>query len=145
MGYVCAMQFRMATAADAPATARALLAAFPAQRVFAFEGDLGAGKTTLIKALSAELGVAGGTASPSFAIVNEYLSAQGPLYHFDLYRLEHAEELEAIGFIEYVDSGRYCFIEWPGLAAHLLPPGTVGLWITVEGDGARIIHAAERP
>lgn len=133
------MQFRMASSADVPDAAQALLRAFPAARVFTFTGDLGAGKTTLIKALCTELGVASSTSSPSFAIVHEYATAGAPLYHFDLYRLRQAEELEGIGFTEYVDSGAYCFIEWPELAAELLPPGSLAVVLEVEDDGARIL------
>ncbi|MFZ1657479.1 MAG: tRNA (adenosine(37)-N6)-threonylcarbamoyltransferase complex ATPase subunit type 1 TsaE, partial [Flavobacteriales bacterium] len=115
---------------DAPETAAALLAAFPKARVFAFEGPLGAGKTTLIKALCRNLGVEGGMGSPSFAIVHEYCGTAGkPVYHFDLYRLKKEQELDGIGFTEYVDSGHYCFIEWPALALPLLPPDHVAVHI----------------
>jgi tRNA threonylcarbamoyladenosine biosynthesis protein TsaE len=121
--------------------ARALLAAVPDARIFAFHGDLGAGKTTVIKALCSELGVAHGTASPSFAIVNEYSAATGdPVYHFDLYRLRDASELEGIGFTEYLDSGHFCFVEWPGSAAAQLPPDTVHVHIRAQDDGQRILE-----
>ena len=107
----------------------------PEARVFAFHGDLGAGKTTLIKGFCTVLGVADDTSSPSFALVNEYRAGNGaPVYHFDLYRLKEPGELEAIGFTEYVDSGHYCFIEWPELAQGLLPPGTLHVRLK-EGDG----------
>lgn len=123
---------------DAPATARALLAAYPGARVFTFTGTLGAGKTTLIKALCGQLGVADGMASPSFAIVNEYRSpARGPVYHFDLYRLNKAEELDGIGFTEYLDSGHYCFVEWPELGEGLYPPDTVSVHLHMLPDGGR--------
>ena len=106
--------------------AAALLHSCPERRVFALRGALGVGKTTLIKAFCAELGVAEGTGSPSFAIVNEYRDAHGePVYHFDLYRLKDVSELDGIGFDEYLDSGHYCFIEWPELSGHRLPLGTV--------------------
>ncbi|HEY0978100.1 MAG TPA: tRNA (adenosine(37)-N6)-threonylcarbamoyltransferase complex ATPase subunit type 1 TsaE [Flavobacteriales bacterium] len=126
---------------DTLEAARFVLQGHRDARVFAFHGELGAGKTTLIKALCAELGVAAGTSSPSFAIVNEYRTASGePVYHFDLYRLRNAEELEGIGFVEYVDSGSYCFVEWPELAEHLLPPDTVHLRIRIGDDGTRFLE-----
>lgn len=129
---------------EAPDIARLILNGFPQHRVFALHGDLGAGKTTLIKAFCQELGVEDGTSSPSFAIVNEYRAASGdPVYHFDLYRLKHAGELDAIGFTEYVDSGHYCFIEWPELAGELLPPGTVHVRLEESTNGARTISLTE--
>jgi len=125
---------------EAPDIARLILDGFPHHRVFALHGDLGAGKTTLIKAFCQALGVEDGTSSPSFAIVNEYRAASGePVYHFDLYRLKTAGELDAIGFTEYVDSGHYCFIEWPELAEELLPPGTVHLLLEETHHSTRTI------
>jgi len=126
---------------DAADLAQALLHACRGRRVFAFSGELGAGKTTLIKALCNALGVEGGTSSPSFAIVNEYRTADGdPVYHFDLFRLRAASELEGIGFEEYLDSGNYCFVEWPELAQRRLPADTVKVRIEVGEGGARTIH-----
>lgn len=131
---------RLSRPEDAPELAAALLHSCSDRRVFAFKGDLGAGKTTLIKALSAELGVQGGTSSPSFSIVNEYAGTAGPVYHFDLYRLKDAHELEGIGFTEYIDSGRYCFVEWPELAHDLLPTNTVWVRLTQLSDGERTVE-----
>ncbi len=125
---------------EAEEVARFILQSHAEARVFAFTGDLGAGKTTLIKALCTVLGVADQTSSPSFAIVNEYRTGGGdPLYHFDLYRLKVAEELEGIGFDEYLDSGSYCFIEWPELAADRLQPGTLHVSIVAAQNGVRTI------
>lgn len=130
---------------EAPDIARLILDGFPQHRVFALHGDLGAGKTTLIKAFCQALGVEDGTSSPSFAIVNEYRAASGdPVYHFDLYRLKAAGELDAIGFTEYVDSGHYCFIEWPELAEELLPPGTLHVTLEEGVNGARLIELRSR-
>lgn len=125
---------------EAEDVAAALLHTCPAHRVFAFRGELGAGKTTLIKALCRALGVEERTSSPSFAIVNEYRDAHGlPVYHFDLYRLKDPAELDGIGFEEYMDSGHYCFVEWPELAAGRLPPGTVRVDMRAL-DGERVLH-----
>lgn len=126
---------------DAEEVARFILQSHAEARVFAFTGDLGAGKTTLIKALCTVLGVADRTSSPSFAIVNEYRTGSGdPVHHFDLYRLKGADELEGIGFDEYLDSGHYCFIEWPELALDRLPHGAVHLRVEVSASGVRTIH-----
>ena len=125
---------------DADEMAGALLHACGARRLFTFSGPLGAGKTTLIKALCAELGVEAGTGSPSFSIVNEYADTNGdPVYHIDLYRLKDVKELEGIGFDEYVDSGHYCFVEWPEMARAQLPYDVVKVSIEVGETGTRTI------
>lgn len=130
----------MISAEGAEDAARRILAAFPGSLVFALHGDLGAGKTTLIKGFCSALGVKDQASSPSFAIVNEYRAASGePLYHFDLYRLKDIGELRGIGFEEYLDSGAYCFIEWPELAEGRLPGDTLHLRISVQPDGTRRI------
>ena len=111
--------------------------------MFALKGDLGAGKTTLIKGLCEILGVSEGTSSPSFSIVNEYRTEHGDrVYHFDLYRLRAPEELEGIGFVEYVDSGAYCFIEWPELGLDLLPKDAVVIEINTSANGTRTLRIA---
>lgn len=89
-------------------------------KVFAFTGEMGAGKTTFIKELSKILDSKSDFSSPTYSIVNEYASPQGKLFHFDLYRLKSTDELLDIGFEEYVNSGNYCFIEWPALGEPLL-------------------------
>ncbi|MGK7391730.1 MAG: tRNA (adenosine(37)-N6)-threonylcarbamoyltransferase complex ATPase subunit type 1 TsaE [Candidatus Cyclobacteriaceae bacterium M2_1C_046] len=91
-------------------------------RIWLFKGELGAGKTTLIKALSSELGVIDRVSSPTFSLVNEYESESGDiLYHFDFYRVKDEEEAVNIGLEEYFYSGSYCFIEWPSRIPNLLP------------------------
>lgn len=125
---------------EAEEVARLILESHAESRVFALHGDLGAGKTTLIKAFCSVLGVKDRTSSPSFAIVNEYQRETGEaLYHFDLYRLKAAEELEGIGFDEYLDSGAYCFIEWPELAADSLRE-VVHVRLEVAANGTRTIR-----
>lgn len=116
---------------DVPGAARELLEQIGSSKVLAFHGDLGAGKTTLIKEICKFLGVKDQMSSPTFAIVNEYL-ADEPIYHFDLYRLEKEEELDGIGFDDYVDSGQLCLIEWPQIAADRLPGNAVHVYIHVN-------------
>lgn len=126
---------------DAEAVAALILQSHAEARIFAFTGDLGAGKTTLIKALCKVLGVVDRTSSPSFAIVNEYRTGAGePLYHFDLCRLKAEEELEGIGFDEYLEGGNYCFIEWPELAEQQLPAEAIRVRITAAENGVRTIE-----
>lgn len=126
---------------DVADVAAALLGACPERRVFTFNGPMGVGKTTLIKGLCAVLGVETGMASPSYSIVNEYRSHDGnTVYHFDLYRLNKAEELEGIGFSEYLDSGHYCFVEWPEIGQASYPPDTVNIIMNMTEDGTRSLE-----
>lgn len=109
-------------------------------RVFAFYGKMGAGKTTFVKALCQELGVEDQVASPTFAIVNEYRTTNGePLFHFDFYRIQRLTEAYDMGCEEYFYSGNLCFIEWPELIEELLPPHTVIVNIQENEDGTRSI------
>jgi tRNA threonylcarbamoyladenosine biosynthesis protein TsaE len=108
--------------------------------VVAFYGKMGVGKTTFIKAVCEELGVTDVINSPTFAIVNEYLSGEGqPVYHFDFYRIRRSEEVLDIGFYEYIDSGCLCLMEWPELIEDLLPEETVRVKITENADGTRTL------
>jgi tRNA threonylcarbamoyladenosine biosynthesis protein TsaE len=110
-----------------------LISLFPAKRIFTLSGPMGSGKTTFIQALCRQLNVVDVVNSPTFSIVNEYLTNSGTsVYHFDLYRLRKAEELLDIGYEDYFYSGEYCFIEWPELAADLIPDESVHLEIKVE-------------
>jgi tRNA threonylcarbamoyladenosine biosynthesis protein TsaE len=94
--------------------ANTIISKFPEERIFLFEGNLGSGKTTLIKEIIKQLSSDDEAISPTFAILNVYQSQEhGELYHFDLYRIKDEEELLEIGFEDYVLSGNYCFIEWP--------------------------------
>lgn len=110
------------------------------RRIFAFYGKMGAGKTTFIKALCAALGSTDDVNSPTFAIVNEYDSSQGPIYHFDFYRIKNEGEALDLGFEDYVYSGNVCLMEWPELIADLLPEETVRVDIRENADGSRTIE-----
>ncbi len=110
-------------------------------RVFAFYGKMGAGKTTFIKAICECLGVDDVITSPTFAIVNEYSSAESGqvIYHFDFYRIKKLEEVYDMGYEEYFDSGNPCFIEWPELIESLLPEDAVKVNIEEQEDGSRVV------
>lgn len=121
--------------------ARELIEALPDKRIFAFYGEMGAGKTTLIKALCRVLQVTDVTSSPSFGLIYEYRTrGSESVYHFDFYRIEYLEEVYDLGFEEYIDSGQYCFIEWPDKVASLLPPETVRVDMTIVGNNERTLE-----
>lgn len=120
--------------------ARAFLQAVGTATVFAFDGKMGAGKTTFIKAVCEELGVEDVITSPTFALVNEYTDGQGnPIYHFDFYRIKRIEEAYDMGCEDYFESGCPCFIEWPEIVESLLPDGALHIAIREEADGTRTI------
>ena len=106
--------------------------------IFAFDGAMGAGKTTLIAEICRLLGVDSYYGSPTFAILNEYATKTGqPIYHFDFYRLDDPHEALDIGAEDYLYSGNYCFIEWPDRLGNLLPEECRRVSITVNPDGSR--------
>jgi tRNA threonylcarbamoyladenosine biosynthesis protein TsaE len=121
------------------ATAVSILSFSPNTRVFVFYGEMGAGKTTLIKSLCRELGVTDNISSPTFAIVNEYRAVNNTIYHFDFYRLKTETEAMDMGFEEYLYTGNYCFIEWPEKIPGLLPDSYISIKIQVVADGGRNI------
>lgn len=110
-------------------------------RVFAFDGKMGAGKTTFIKQLCEELGTTDVVNSPTFALVNVYdIDGDVPrVYHFDCYRLQDIREAMDFGAEDYLYSGNYCFIEWPEMIESLLPEDTVWICIREVEDGTRIL------
>jgi len=125
---------------ELPHVAKTLLGDTPNQFVFAFYGSMGAGKTTLIKAICEELGVDEVVTSPTFALVNEYSDENSnPIYHFDFYRIKKIDEVFDIGYEEYFYSNNYCFIEWPELISELLPNSYVYISIIEDGKGKRVI------
>ena len=125
--------------------ARQFVAAMGERTVFAFYGKMGAGKTTFIKAVCEELGVADVINSPTFAIVNEYCSETTAelIYHFDFYRIKKLEEVYDMGYEDYLYSGARCFIEWPELIDDLLPADAVRVEITEGPDGSRSIQIGD--
>ena len=118
--------------------AKQFVAAMGSNRVFAFYGKMGAGKTTFIKALCTELGVDDVITSPTFAIVNEYTAGDGsPIYHFDFYRIKKLDEVYDMGYEDYFYNGGLCLIEWPELIESLLPEDAVEVHIAEQPDGTR--------
>ena len=106
--------------------------------VFTFTGNLGAGKTTLIKHFCKQMGVDGNVSSPTFGLVNEYETTSGDtIYHFDCYRMKSPAEAYDIGFEEYVDSGNICLIEWPEIVEEFLPLNYISINITLLPNGDR--------
>lgn len=128
---------------DLPTLASALLQFAHPERVFAFQGDLGAGKTTFIKRICEQLGVAEPVTSPTFSLVHEYAGTEDRIYHFDLYRIKHEVEVEEIGWFDYLDGESYLFIEWPERIAGLLPDERVDVKITQEADGSRTFYLSK--
>ena len=122
-----------------PRAAEELLTAVGNRRVLLFYGDMGAGKTTFISTICRQLGVTDVASSPTFAIVNEYGSADGPVYHFDFYRIRSEQEAYDLGYEDYFYSGAYCFVEWPEKIPNLLPEDAVSVHITATADGHRRI------
>ena len=117
------------------------------RRVFAFYGQMGAGKTTFIKAICEVLGVEDVITSPTFAIINEYsltshLFPLTTIYHFDFYRIKKLEEVYDMGYEDYFYSGALCFIEWPELIEEVLPSDAVKVTITQNPDASRTITLA---
>lgn len=126
--------------AAVPTAAQQLAAAIAESgcTIVAFEGEMGAGKTTLIRALCAVLGVEDDVSSPTFALVNEYRAGRGqPIYHFDFYRVDSEEEAVRLGAAEYFDSGYLCLVEWPRRVTSLLPPPRLLVELTVTGPQSR--------
>ena len=123
-------------------SARQFIAAMGDRTIFAFYGNMGAGKATFIKAICEELGVEDVITSPTFAIVNEYRSDETSelIYHFDFYRIKKLEEVYDMGYEDYFYSGCLCFIEWPELIEDLLPEDAVRVQIEEREDGSRIVE-----
>jgi tRNA threonylcarbamoyladenosine biosynthesis protein TsaE len=119
---------------------RKLLDQTKGKRIYAFYGAMGAGKTTIIKALCEYLGAADLVSSPTFTLVNEYRTTGGEsMYHIDFYRIKKLDEVFDFGIEEYLTGEKYCFMEWPELVEDILPEETVRVRISVEENEERML------
>jgi tRNA threonylcarbamoyladenosine biosynthesis protein TsaE len=149
MWYFCFMNempaiFRFTELSELNAVSTELLKIGKDVPVWLFNGNMGAGKTTLIKSICNELGIKSLVQSPTFALVNEYLSeSQQVVYHFDFYRIKDETEALDMGVEEYFDSGDYCFIEWPEKIQSLWPSHYLELKLSISDHGERILEVAE--
>jgi tRNA threonylcarbamoyladenosine biosynthesis protein TsaE len=125
---------------ELPLSADSFIPLLQNHKIFAFYGEMGVGKTTFIKELCKAMGITQEVTSPTFALVNEYLSPKfGLIYHFDFYRIEKVSEIYDMGFEEYTNSNSYIFIEWPEKLESLLPKEALIIKITETTGGARVI------
>ncbi|MDO6437525.1 tRNA (adenosine(37)-N6)-threonylcarbamoyltransferase complex ATPase subunit type 1 TsaE [Cyclobacterium sp. 1_MG-2023] len=125
---------------EVPNIAEKIIALCKDKKVWVFQGDMGAGKTTLIKAICEKLKIADAVSSPTFSIVNEYTGETGDaIYHFDFYRIEDPMEAFDMGIEEYFASGSYCFVEWAEKIPMFLPDEFALISIESESDEKRII------
>lgn len=127
------------TLQDLPRIAGDILDQIPNKTIL-FYGDMGVGKTTLIKELAQQLGAEDPVSSPTFSLVNEYALPQDKLYHFDFYRLEDVAEAYDMGVEEYLDSGHWNFIEWPDKITDLLPLAHTVIALTKNKNGSRTLN-----
>jgi tRNA threonylcarbamoyladenosine biosynthesis protein TsaE len=126
-----------------PAAAKKLLDYVAGKKIFAFYGSMGAGKTTIIKAICEVLGVIDMVSSPTFTLVNEYRTSRGEaLFHIDFYRIKKQEEVFDFGLEEYLTGESFCFMEWPELVEEFLPPGTVSVRISVDNNEQRSLQVS---
>lgn len=137
MNLLNTLSLKASSEADLPAIAQQLISFAAAQRIFIFQGQMGAGKTTFIKSLCKALGIEDAISSPTFSLVNQYDTDTITVYHFDFYRIKSEEEAYDFGYEDYFYSGDYCFIEWPEKIPNLLPANYIKVSIQASADGTR--------
>lgn len=137
------MNFTVHSLQDLDAVSDYLIQLSPSNTVFCFYGNLGAGKTTLIKLICEKLGVLDSISSPTYPIINEYHFPKGIIYHIDLYRLKSIDEALNIGLEEYLYSGNSCFIEWPDNFESILPDKHIKIKISKFDEEIRTIEIVD--
>jgi tRNA threonylcarbamoyladenosine biosynthesis protein TsaE len=120
--------------------ARVFWESFPDKKIYAFQGNMGAGKTSFIRALCAAKNVKETVGSPTFSIINEYSSPTGVIYHLDLYRLKDEEEAIRAGVEDCLYSGETCLVEWPDRAPGIFPKETLGIFLEMLDPNTRKIR-----
>lgn len=133
------MEIKVSGLSDLDQAAQSVLTFAGQETFFVFEGDMGAGKTTFIKALTKAMGVTENVSSPTFSIVNEYDAAGKIIYHFDFYRIKSIQEAYDIGYEEYFYSGNTCLIEWPEKIEELLPENYTKIQIFTLSENERML------
>lgn len=134
-------EITISSTADLDRAAAEFLEVIGDNTLVAFFAPMGAGKTTFTTAICKALGVTDPVGSPTFAIVNEYMRADGePMYHFDFYRINKLQEAIEIGLYDYLDSGCLCIMEWPENIEELLPEETLKVYFTINPDHSRTLR-----
>lgn len=121
--------------------AQSLLKFAEGEKIFLLQGEMGAGKTSLIKSICLQLGMLENVSSPTYSLVNEYVFPNGKIFHFDFFRIKNESEAFDLGFEEYLTSGDYCFIEWPEMIPNIWPDRYIEIKIIETEMGARKISA----
>lgn len=134
------MKIQVNSLADLPEVAEKLLAFAGNEKIFLFNGEMGAGKTTFIKTFCKVLGIDDAVSSPTYSIVNEYEAKNGPVYHFDFYRIKNIQEAYDLGYEEYFYGGGICLIEWPERVEELLPESYIKVEISIIDVSERIFE-----
>jgi tRNA threonylcarbamoyladenosine biosynthesis protein TsaE len=130
---------------ELPEVANSVITFAGTNKIWLFYGEMGSGKTTLIKNICDLLKVEENVSSPTYSIVNEYQNDEGDIfYHFDFYRLKNEGEAFDIGYEDYFFSGNYCFIEWPEKIPNLIPEGSLKIAISVLDNSSRLIQMSKR-
>jgi len=132
------LKFTLNTATETELFGAKLWQALPKQGVIFLHGELGAGKTTLVRGLLTAAGHQGAVKSPTYTIVEEYTLAQQKIFHFDLYRISDPEELELIGIRDYINSDSLCFIEWAELGTDYLPTADLSIHLEYQAQARSI-------
>jgi tRNA threonylcarbamoyladenosine biosynthesis protein TsaE len=135
------MIYKVSSEKELATFSKILIKEIGTHKVVLLEGEMGVGKTTLIKLLCKNLGVMEPTNSPTFSIVNEYLTNKGDsIFHFDFYRIEKESEVLDLGYEDYFYSENYCFIEWPEKIPHLIPENAIKIKIELDAANNRLIY-----